>query len=82
MKVKAIKSFVGVVSMSVGDIKDIQSDEVVNDLVKAGYVEAVEDKPEDKPKAKTESKPKAKPEAKKPKAKKDSTTKKSTKTKK
>lgn len=78
MKVKAIKSFVGVVSMSVGDIKDIQSDEVVNDLVKAGYVEAVDDKP----KAKTESKPKAKPEAKKPTAKKGSTTKKSTKTKK
>lgn len=74
MKVKAIKSFVGVVSMSVGDIKDIQSDEVVNDLVKAGYVEAVDDKPK--------AKPKAKPEAKKPTAKKGSTTKKSTKTKK
>lgn len=78
MKVKAIKSFVGVVSMNVGEIKDIQSDEVVNDLVKAGYVEAVDDKPEAKPKAKTESKPKAK----KPTAKKGSTTSKSTKTKK
>ena len=55
LKVKAIKSFIGVVSMNVGDVRDIQSDEVAKDLVKAGYVVAVDEKPEAKPKAKPES---------------------------
>lgn len=70
LKVKAIKSFIGVVSMNVGDVRYIQSDEVAKDLVKAGYVVAVDEKPE--------AKPKAKPEDKKTPAKKGSTTKKPT----
>ena len=61
MKVKAIKSFVGRISMNVGDVKDIQSKEVLNDLLSAGYVEAVDDKPKAQPKAE----PKAKPTTKK-----------------
>lgn len=56
MKVKAIKSFVGLVSMNIGEIKDIQSNEVVNDLVKAGYVKKVEEKTAKTPKPKKEDK--------------------------
>lgn len=72
MKVKAIKSFVGVVSMNLGEEKDLQPSEVVNDLVKAGYVKVIDDKPAtpkkatEKPKTeeKTEVKEKAKPKGK------------------
>lgn len=56
MKVKAIKSFVGLVSMNIGEVKDIQSNEVVNDLVKAGYVKKVEEKTAKTPKPKKEDK--------------------------
>lgn len=56
MKVKAIKSFVGVVSMNIGEEKDIQSNEVATDLVKAGYVVSVENKPKADTKPKAESK--------------------------
>lgn len=63
MKVKAIKSFVGVVSMNIGEEKDIQSNEVAIDLVKAGYVVAVEDKPKADTKPKAESKAEDKPKA-------------------
>jgi hypothetical protein len=38
---KALKSFSGVVSMAEGEIKDISDPIVVNDLVKAGYIEEV-----------------------------------------
>ena len=64
MKVKAIKSFVGVVSMNIGEEKDIQSNEVATDLVKAGYVVAVENKPKADTKPKAESKADTKPKAK------------------
>lgn len=63
MKVKAIKSFIGLVSMSAGDIKDIDSDEVINDLIGAGLVVAVEEK---KVEVKTEKKVEKKTETKKP----------------
>lgn len=65
MKVIAKKSFVGLVSMSVGETRDIQTKEVLDDLLRAGFVEAVEEKPKAKPKTKTEEKPEAKTPAKK-----------------
>lgn len=51
---KALKSFSGVVSMIEGEVKDISDTLIVNDLVKAGYIEEV--KPANKantPKKKT-----------------------------
>lgn len=56
MKVKATKSFVGVVSMNIGQVKDIQNKEVLDDLLKAGYVEKVDEKPKAQPKAEPEAK--------------------------
>lgn len=41
MKVKALVSFAGVVTMAVGDVKDIQNKTIVADLIKAKYVEEV-----------------------------------------
>lgn len=66
MKVKAIKSFIGLVNMSAGDVKDIDSDEVINDLIGAGLVVAVEEKTEKKVEVKTEKKVEKKTETKKP----------------
>ena len=43
MKVKALTSFAGPVTMFGGEIKDITDDKVLNDLIKCGYVEAVEE---------------------------------------
>ena len=43
MKVKALRSFSGAVNMSRGQVMDIQDDFVLNDLLKAGYVEALEE---------------------------------------
>ena len=40
---KAIKSFVGKVSMVEGETKEILDKEVVQDLLKAGYIEKVAD---------------------------------------
>lgn len=39
MAYKALKSFSGVVSMRKGEIKDINDQEVVKDLLRAGYIE-------------------------------------------
>ena len=39
MLVKALKSFSGAVAMSKGTIKDIEDKFVVEDLIRAGYVE-------------------------------------------
>lgn len=36
MKIKALKSFVGVVTMATGEIKDVQT-VYANDLIHAGY---------------------------------------------
>lgn len=38
---KALKSFSGVVSMAEGEVKDISDPIVINDLVKAGYIQEV-----------------------------------------
>ncbi len=53
MKVKATISFSGTVTMAKGDTKDIKNEAVLNDLLKAGYVEKVEDSAEKKSAAKT-----------------------------
>ena len=41
MKVKALVSFSGTVTMSVGEIKDINQKEIVKDLLNAGYVKKI-----------------------------------------
>lgn len=75
MKIKAIKSFIGVCSMNVGEIRNAD-DEVAKDLVTAGLAVAVEaEKPVEKAEPKAEKPKKA--AAKKPAAKR--TTKKTTK---
>ena len=43
MKVKALRSFSGAICMSRGQELDIQDEYVLNDLLKAGYVEALEE---------------------------------------
>ena len=43
MKVKALRSFGGAVYMSRGQVMDIQDEYVLHDLLKAGYVEALEE---------------------------------------
>ena len=43
MKVKALRSFGGAVNMSRGQVMNIQDEYVLNDLLKAGYVEALEE---------------------------------------
>lgn len=55
---EAIKSFSGVISMSVGDVKDINDVNIAKDLLKAGYIREV--KPAEKvktTKATTNKKP-------------------------
>lgn len=39
MLVKAIVSFSGKISMSAGDVRDIKDQYVLNDLIRAGYIE-------------------------------------------
>lgn len=41
MKVKALVSFAGLVTMGVGETKDINDKVVLNDLIKAKFVEPV-----------------------------------------
>lgn len=43
MRVKALKSFVGVVSMNIDEIKEINDEYIVKDLIKAKFVEVVEE---------------------------------------
>lgn len=42
MKIKALCSFSGILSMAKDEIKECNNEYIVNDLLKAGYVEAVE----------------------------------------
>jgi hypothetical protein len=44
MKVKALVSFSGLVSMAQGETKEIKDKNVVKDLLNAGYVEEVKSK--------------------------------------
>lgn len=41
MKVKALLSFAGVVTMGANEVKEIKNKEVYEDLLRAGYVEEV-----------------------------------------
>ena len=50
-KVKAITSFAGIVSMSAGEIREIDDNTVLSDLLSAGYVEELSEKKADAPKA-------------------------------
>lgn len=43
MKVRALRSFGGAVNMSRGQVMNIQDEYVLNDLLKASYVEALEE---------------------------------------
>lgn len=51
MLYKAIKSFGGVITMTVGDTKEIADVNIANDLLKAGYIEEM--KPAEKGKTNT-----------------------------
>jgi len=66
MSYKAIKSFSGLVSMKKGEVREIENDNIVKDLLNAGYIEEVGAKP-----IKDESIEKPKTTAKKGKAKKE-----------
>lgn len=41
MKVKALKSFSGIISMYAGEVRDIRTQEILDDLTAAGYIEPV-----------------------------------------
>ncbi len=43
MIVKAKNSFCGVVSMTMGEVRDISDKSIVTDLLKAGYVEEIKE---------------------------------------
>lgn len=62
---KALVSFTGKVRMKKGEIKHIADEAIANDLVRCGYVEALEKKEEEKPAStkKTSAKSKKKSEA-------------------
>lgn len=40
MKYKALVSFSGVISMAEGEVREIEDPAIVNDLLKAGYIQA------------------------------------------
>lgn len=49
MKVKAKVGFSGVISMSVGQVGEIEDKELLSDLIQAGYVEEAEPEKAEKP---------------------------------
>lgn len=49
---KSLISFSGIVSMTVGEVKEITDKEVVKDLLQAGYIEEVKQTKENKAKTK------------------------------
>jgi hypothetical protein len=44
MKVRALIGFVGLVSMRKNEVKDIRDKKIVTDLIRAGYVEPIDEK--------------------------------------
>lgn len=50
MTVKAKVSFAGRISMVRGKCREIADEEVLNDLLKAGYVEEIGEQPNEQPK--------------------------------
>jgi len=52
---RALISFSGLVSMAMGEVRDISDPSIVQDLLKAGYIEPVEEaKPKTRRKARKE----------------------------
>lgn len=47
MKIKAKISFCGVLSMGKGEVREYSDEAVLSDLLRAGYVEKVEETPEE-----------------------------------
>ena len=45
MKVKAIVSFSGAVSMGLGEVREIKDKAILKDLLNAGYIEEVDKEP-------------------------------------
>lgn len=39
MKVKALKTFSGAISMHEGEVREVKDNYILNDLTKAGYIE-------------------------------------------
>ena len=60
MIVKAIKSFCGIVSMGRGEVAEIAEGPVLEDLLRAGYVEEVKKPKEKEPEVKKPSQKKVK----------------------
>lgn len=59
MKYKALVSFTGLLSMAMGEVRDISDPSISSDLLKAGYIEEFKgDKKPEAPKAETEEAPK------------------------
>lgn len=56
MAYRALKCFSGSVSMAAGDIRDIEGDDIVKDLIEAGYIEKVSPADKAKPEPKAEPK--------------------------
>lgn len=50
MTYRALVSFSGLISMAMGEVREITDKSIVKDLLKAGYIEEM--KPENKPEAK------------------------------
>ena len=61
MRIKATRSFSGLVTMAQGEERDVRL-EIAEDLINAGYAESLEKKPDDKPEKQPEKKPEAKKE--------------------
>lgn len=57
MLYRALKSFVGKERMKRGEVKEINNDFIVNDLLNAGLIEAVEEKTETAQPPKIEAEP-------------------------
>lgn len=60
MMYKALVSFTGLVSMAVGDVREISDVSIAKDLLKAGYIEEVKEKTPQKANVKKTKTPKGK----------------------
>lgn len=43
MQYRALVSFSGLISMSMGEVREIKDESIVNDLLKAGYIEELKE---------------------------------------
>ena len=46
MKIEALTSFCGVLSMAKGEVREYSNEAVLADLISAGYVKEIKDEPE------------------------------------